>query len=314
MSIRSPHRWLLAAAVLAIVPATPIIAAEPPEDLEALQKKMLRQLLTGNPSPDELRKMVADMNKLMLKEFPELQPFAFPELLRNELQPFRVMPLPPLNRQPPVFPQPFPRRGRIRPEIDLPPPPAVTDEQLKEFDEQIEKLKDNPEAQAELRKARDEYKKALEEGLKKGDPNRDPLPAPQSIQAPPPPLPQAQRLPIDINVPVFPERVDRLLRPAGPVRLGVVFETPSAVLGEHLNLPADVGVLIVEVQAGSPAEKAGLRPNDVVVKLGGKDAPSELPRFQQLVAELKGGEKLEAEYYRKGKKATAQIQLAPAGR
>jgi S1-C subfamily serine protease len=99
------------------------------------------------------------------------------------------------------------------------------------------------------------------------------------------------------------------------VRLGVIFEKPPAILAEHLNLPADVGVVVVEVLPGSVAEKAGLRVNDVVVKLGGQDAPSELSQFQQLVAELKGGEKIEAVLYRKGKKETlGGIQLPAGGR
>ena len=117
--------------------------------------------------------------------------------------------------------------------------------------------------------------------------------------------------PIDIDVPVENFRGLNLVRPVGPVRLGVVFERPSAVLSEQLDLPEQVGVVVVEVQPGSPAEKAGLRKNDVVVKLGGKDAPSELTRFQELVAGLKSGEKLEVVLYRKGKKETVKgLELA----
>jgi len=307
MSIR-PLR-LLAALVLC---ATVASAAEP-NDLEALQKKLLQQLLNGNPTPDELRQLVGEMNKLMGQQFPELQPFALPDLLFKELEPFRAVP----RRAAPGFggmglvPFPPPRvfdRGDARPAADLP-PGEVSDKRLKEFDEQIEKLKDNPEAQAELRKARDEYKKALEEGMRKGvERPREDRPAPQP--AFPPPFRRVA--PINIDVPILFDRPN-LARPKGPVRLGVVFEKPSAILTEHLNLPADVGVVVVEVVPGSVADKAGLRTNDVVVKLGGKDAPSELSQFQQLVAELKSGEKIEAVLYRKGKKETVGGIELPAG-
>ncbi len=34
------------------------------------------------------------------------------------------------------------------------------------------------------------------------------------------------------------------------------------------GLPGETGVLVLEVAAGSPAERAGLKPNDIVVRLG----------------------------------------------
>jgi len=212
-----------------------------------------------------------------------------------------------------LVPFPPPRvfdRGDAGPAAELPPPGEVSDKRLKEFDEQIEKLKDNPEAQAELRKARDGYKKALEEGMRKGvERPREDRPAAR----PEFPPPFFRVVPAkDFALPLLLDRPN-LARPKGPVRLGVVFEKAPAILAEHLNLPADVGVVIVEVVPGSVADKAGLRMNDVVVKLGGKDAPSELNQFQQLVAELKGGEKIEAVLYRKGKKETVGGIELPAG-
>ncbi len=298
MSIRSPLIWFLAAALLVSVAAAPGRAAEPNDDLEALQKRLLDRMLNGNPTAGELRGLIDEMNKKMLKRFPDLPPFEQPQLL-------------PLRGQPLEFPQLRP--GRLRPELAVPQPVAVPDEaadkQLKEFDDAIDKLKDDPEAQAELKKARDEYKKALEEGLKKNGGNVERPRGEQPARPQPPAFGRVR--PIDIDVPVENFRGLNLVRPVGPVRLGVVFERPSAVLSEQLDLPEQVGVVVVEVQPGSPAEKAGLRKNDVVVKLGGKDAPSELTRFQELVAGLKSGEKLEVVLYRKGKKETVKgLELA----
>lgn len=39
-------------------------------------------------------------------------------------------------------------------------------------------------------------------------------------------------------------------------------------------LPSDRGVLVSEVQAGSPADTAGLRPGDVVIDFGGTPVAS----------------------------------------
>jgi PDZ domain len=334
MSIRSPRRWLLAVAVVASA-AAPGRAAEPnDDDLDAFQKKVLNRMLHGNPTPDELRGLVDEMNKMMRKRFPDMQPFelpaAAPAVRRGDVPAVGALglaPLQQLNRQAmPVQPA-VPRPGRVRAEA-LPPAPAdenaeASDKQLKEFDEAIERLKDNPEAQAELRKARDEYKKALAEGLRKNggnvDPPREERRLPDLPREVPFVRPPAAALPRIGIAPLFNDpalRFDRaeLVRPNGPVRLGVVFEKPPAVLAEQLDLPAQVGVVIVEVQAGSAAEKAGLRKHDVVVSIAGQDAPSELTRFQAVVAGLKAGEKLDVVLYRKGKKETVKGLELPAAR
>ena len=57
---------------------------------------------------------------------------------------------------------------------------------------------------------------------------------------------------------------------AGPQRFGVSgTATPiDAAVAQRLGLTEQRGVLVVEVQAGSPAERASLRPLDIVVKMG----------------------------------------------
>ena len=78
MSIRSPLIWFLAAALLVSVAAAPGRAAEPNDDLEALQKRLLDRMLNGNPTAGELRGLIDEMNKKMLKRFPDLPPFEQP--------------------------------------------------------------------------------------------------------------------------------------------------------------------------------------------------------------------------------------------
>jgi len=53
--------------------------------------------------------------------------------------------------------------------------------------------------------------------------------------------------------------------------LGVGSRTVNPSLAEAMNLSVDRGALIAELVAGSPADAAGLRVNDVIVRFGGKE-------------------------------------------
>ncbi len=57
--------------------------------------------------------------------------------------------------------------------------------------------------------------------------------------------------------------------------VGATFENVSPDVAEALGLPRPMGVLVVDVAAGGPAEKAGLRPGDVVLSFN--DAQVEHP-------------------------------------
>lgn len=102
-------------------------------------------------------------------------------------------------------------------------------------------------------------------------------------------------------------------RKAAQPRLGVALEKVPAVLAEQLDLPKDSGLVIADVTAGSAAEKAGLKKNDVLIKLGDKDVPTDPAAFTTLVGNLKAGEKVDAVVVRKGKKETVKgIELPEA--
>ena len=57
---------------------------------------------------------------------------------------------------------------------------------------------------------------------------------------------------------------------AGPARFGIsgMATTVDEAVARRLGLPEPKGVLVIEVQPGSPAEQASLRPLDVILKLG----------------------------------------------
>ena len=96
--------------------------------------------------------------------------------------------------------------------------------------------------------------------------------------------------------------------------LGVSIEEASEALAAQLGLRPGAGLVVTYVAADSPAAKAGLQKNDVLVELEGQLLvhPAQL---RKLVQARKDGDTLELMYYRAGKKETASatVAKAPAG-
>lgn len=71
------------------------------------------------------------------------------------------------------------------------------------------------------------------------------------------------------------------------------------------------GVLVSGTIEGSPAEKAGFLPGDILIRFAGKDVnvrfPEELPVFNQLLVGLPVGEEVEAVVFRKDKEKTLRV-------
>lgn len=85
-------------------------------------------------------------------------------------------------------------------------------------------------------------------------------------------------------------------------RLGVRMEKLSPIVVEQLGIEPGRGITITEVIAGSAAEKAGFKANDIVLEFAGKPV-SDLPEdFSRQVTAVKAGEKVDAVVMRKGKK------------
>ncbi|KGX87222.1 S1C family serine protease [Pontibacillus litoralis] len=83
-------------------------------------------------------------------------------------------------------------------------------------------------------------------------------------------------------------------------------------LQQTLKLPEDVqqGVLVVSSQASSPAQKAGLKPYDVIVKVDDHDITSVVDLRKYLYEEKSVGDEAEVTYYRDGKKQKTTITLS----
>jgi serine protease Do len=99
------------------------------------------------------------------------------------------------------------------------------------------------------------------------------------------------------------------LRSTGKVtrgRIGVSIQEVTRELADSFGLPKISGALISAVEKGGPAEKAGIRASDVILKFDGKvvNTSSDLPR---IVAMAKPGSKVNVQLWRKG--STMDISL-----
>lgn len=115
----------------------------------------------------------------------------------------------------------------------------------------------------------------------------------------------------ELGLPEFAQPNPGVGRVPDRARLGIRMERLTPVVIDQLGLQPGTGVAIISVVEGSPAEKAGLKVNDILVEFAGKavnDDPSDLARR---VNEVKAGEKVDLAVLRKGKKVEVKgIELA----
>jgi S1-C subfamily serine protease len=86
----------------------------------------------------------------------------------------------------------------------------------------------------------------------------------------------------------------------------IVEVTPS--LAERFNLPVDRGIGLRDVRPGSPAEKAGLEPGDIIVKVADIEIQSSGDLFRALT-EHRAGDTVAVQYYRNGKLDSTEVTL-----
>jgi len=107
-------------------------------------------------------------------------------------------------------------------------------------------------------------------------------------------------------------RVSDQLRTSGRVsrgRIGVQIDQVTKDVAEAIGLGKAQGALVRGVEAGSPGEKAGVEPGDVITKFDGKaiEKPSDLPR---LVGNTKPGTKSTLTVFRRGASRDLNVTIA----
>ena len=120
-------------------------------------------------------------------------------------------------------------------------------------------------------------------------------------------------IPIDVAT-----RVQQQLAQHGKVirgRLGVTIQDVDQALANAFRLPRPQGALVSSVEAGSPAEKAGLKPGDVILSLDGRAVEHSID-LPARVSEMKPGTAARFEVLRNGERLSMSATLgqAPAPR
>jgi serine protease Do len=113
-------------------------------------------------------------------------------------------------------------------------------------------------------------------------------------------------IPVDALKDVLPQLVS-----AGKVargRLGVAIQGVDPSLAKALGLDRPKGAMVAEVEPGGPADRAGLRPGDLILRVDQTEIlhSGELPRT---VAKHAPGSKVKVEYLRERAARTVDVQL-----
>jgi Do/DeqQ family serine protease len=93
--------------------------------------------------------------------------------------------------------------------------------------------------------------------------------------------------------------------------LGVSLEPLNDDLAEALGAPKGHGAVVKRVLSGGPAEKAGLLPNDVVVRFG-EATVGDLQHLQRLVLDAPVNRPVSLRVLRQGKEVTLSVTIAEA--
>lgn len=113
-------------------------------------------------------------------------------------------------------------------------------------------------------------------------------------------------IPIDVAM-----KVEKQLLDHGKVsrgRLGIMIQEVDQDLADTFGLDKPAGALVSSVEKGSPAEKAGIEPGDVILKLNGKEISrsAELP---PLVTDIAPGAQARLEIWHKGKSKEVSVSV-----
>ncbi|WP_205651123.1 Do family serine endopeptidase [Tsuneonella mangrovi] len=90
--------------------------------------------------------------------------------------------------------------------------------------------------------------------------------------------------------------------------LGVQIQPVTGDLADSLGLPQNRGEFVQAVEPGQPADKAGIKPGDIVTKVGGKDVTND-QTLSFLVANIKPGTSVPVELYRQGQHRTVNVTV-----
>jgi hypothetical protein len=248
------------------------------EDPEKLKKVIqdLEGILKTRPDTKELREMIERLKGLQRKT-------AVRQIYQN------AYPVDPNKRdlyQWGVFPYPLANPAGV---IAVKVPPGQVD--WKKLEQLLEKIQKTPDRidPKEISKALEEIRKAA------GGVAKSPY-----------------HVPIQSNNDNLKWIYSALAKPGAKGRFGIRFSPPSNDLRDYLGLPKDQGLMIEEVDPGSPAAKAGLKIRDIILKLNDQPVPSDTNKASKLFTDVKDGASVDLTILRRGKEEVIK-GVKPAG-
>ncbi|WP_026827049.1 S1C family serine protease [Exiguobacterium artemiae] len=121
-------------------------------------------------------------------------------------------------------------------------------------------------------------------------------------------------IPINEALPIMRdlEQNGEVIRPQLGIQIRDVQEFPSGFREDRLKLPSDVnrGIVVVGLTKNSGAAKAGMKENDVIVEINGKDIRSFADLKSVLYRDAKVGDNVKVTFYRGGEKQTLDVKLS----
>ena len=90
--------------------------------------------------------------------------------------------------------------------------------------------------------------------------------------------------------------------------LGVGTVDVTASIAKNFQLPVDKGIAVTAVGRGTPAEAAGLRQNDVIVRIDGQDVTNN-GSLLAVLAKRRAGDTVPVEFYRGSDRRTLDVKL-----
>lgn len=91
--------------------------------------------------------------------------------------------------------------------------------------------------------------------------------------------------------------------------IGVVTASLPEMVADHVNLKHGIGIIVRTVMPESPADLAGLKPNDIILKVN-ETAVNEPETFSAKIRSFKIGDKLSLKTIQKGAPAEVAVTLA----
>jgi serine protease Do len=91
-------------------------------------------------------------------------------------------------------------------------------------------------------------------------------------------------------------------------QLGISIQELSKELADSFNLESTKGILVADVLSDSPAEKAGLKTGDVILKLNGEEI-ADIGSFRNKIAMTAPGTNVELLIMRDGKKQEITVKI-----